>query len=102
MGVVALSLAAAAGLALLVATFTLPGGGTTQAQNVAFDSNSGCTAATANGASWSTHDVGAGNNRLLLVGVSFRSEADTQTVNTVTWDADGAGGNAPVALSVVA
>ena len=51
MSVVALSLAAVAGLALLVATFTLPGGGTTQAQNVAFDSNSGCTAATANGAS---------------------------------------------------
>ena len=63
--------------------------------------SSACNATTANSISYSTHDVGSGNNRLLIVGISFRSEADTQTVNTVTWDADAGGAGTPVGLSVV-
>ena len=45
MSVVALALAAVAAVLVLVGTFTLPGGGTTQAAPVAFVAASGATAA---------------------------------------------------------
>ena len=88
-------------LALGGVFFAQGGGRVTYAVPVAFDSESACSATTANTVSWSTHDVGSGSNRLLLVGISFRRDSDTQTVSTVTWDSDGAGGALPVALTLV-
>ncbi len=83
--VVALSLAVTAALALMVATFVLPGGGIGQAAAVGFDSASQTTANSATAGStcsWS-HAVGVGSERLLVVGVSVVSHVDGSTSRTV-------------------
>ena len=89
LSVVALSLAAVAALLVLVGTFTLPGGRSTEAAAVGFGSASNCTPSS-NGripSTW-THTVTAGQT-LLVVGIVNSVDNGASRVPTaVTYNGD--------------